>query len=233
MHKIIDIVRNIKAINNISFKLPIKDIIICSNDNNFISIKYIIDYLKSESKIYNIIFDDIKKYSSLIITPNKSTIGKEFKSNSKYILKKLNEIVIQKNNININIDSFKLNKNHFIINYNIQEIQNYVHHLNQDILVYLNITSNQTIKNDYYANVITSSVQHFRKDLHLNPWDKIYINIHTSSKKLIQILQNQNKKITNIIGEFSINKNINKLKVENKEFIIEEIKYIIQIYKNS
>ena len=182
------------------------------------SISDILDHLKRESNVLNIEFKDISLFSKIQITPNKSTIGKDFKKDSASIIKEISKIKTT-NKININNNIFELNESHFNIERENQKIDNYDDLINEsnDILIYLSLDQNEEIMLKYYSNILATNVQKFRKELNLRPWDKIFINYITDSEVFIKSFNMYNTDIQNLISNpVFINYNINKSIVNSK-----------------
>ena len=193
LHKIIDSVRSIRAQNKISFKMPIKDILVCVEDHLKLSenLNFIIDHLTSESNVLNVNFDDINKYSKIALTYNKAAIGTEFRSKAKYVysqLKNLDEHFI-KNSILADdclelAEGITLNKNHFNVVREVKEIENYIYHLtDNNLIVYLNTGIFVDTLTLYRSKLLITAVQQFRKELQFKPWDKINVNYVTTDNE--------------------------------------------------
>lgn len=203
LFEIIDLVRTLRGKNLINFKMPISNIIVASNDSNLEnSITDILDHLKSESNVLNIEFKDISLFSKVLITPNKSTIGKDFKKDSTSIIKEVYKISQITNKLNINGNVFELNESHFNTERENQKIDNYddIINDNNDLLIYLSLDQNENIMLKYYSNILSTNVQKFRKEINLRPWDKIIINFITESKTFIAAFNTHTKEIQNLIG---------------------------------
>ena len=66
-----------------SRKMPIKEIMVCSENNCFKDqVKEFEKYIISESYVLNIRYENINDYFNKLITPNKGEIGKKFKQDS-------------------------------------------------------------------------------------------------------------------------------------------------------
>jgi len=193
MHKIVDLVRVVRAKNQISFKMPLKEVIVCSKDNQQLP-SNLITYLQSQFRIINIQFQDIADYSSVTITPDKGAIGKQFRKDAKNIYKALEQLPdLTENTIdNLKIDNkYQLTRKHFKINYNVTNRgTNYVHELSDNnLLVYANTEVTSEMTDSYNRNVIVSTFQKFKKELGLKPTDSIIINITTQSKYVEDLLK--------------------------------------------
>ena len=234
LFEIIDLVRTLRGKNLISFKMPISNIIVASNDSNLEnSIADILDHLKSESNVLNIEFKDISLYSKVLITPNKSTIGKDFKKDSTSIVKEIYKISEIVDKLNINDKTFDLDKSHFNIEREIQKIDSYdeIINDNNDLLIYLSLDQNEDIMLKYYSNILSTNVQKFRKELSLRPWDKIIINYKTDSEVFIKAFQQYKSDIEDIISNpVFINNEIDSSKFSSKLINFDDASFEIRIY---
>lgn len=242
LYEIIDLVRTLRGQNLINYKMPVSDIIICSNDPSLENdISHIIEHLKIESNILDVSFKDITTMSNIVITPNRSTIGKEFKKDSKTIIRNLS--IIPKENLSkiyknftvkaIN-NEFKLNETHFNVDRDNESIDNYASLMNDDnnLLVYINLEKNNEIIGRYYSNILATSVQKFRKELNLRPWNKININFITNSVVFMDAYNKYNKDIEDIVRN-SVSMNSKNMSGSYDETILEyETETVhIRIYK--
>ena len=86
----------------------------------------------------------------------------------------------------------------------------------------------------YLSNVMATSIQKFRKEINLKPWDKISINFITKSQIFIDAFEKYNQHIFDLVrNPVSINKEIENNQFE--ETIVEhnDDKFKIQIYRIS
>ena len=243
LYEIINLVRTLRGKNLISFKMPIEDIIVCSNNENLEqSIDYIIDHLKNESNILNVTFKDISIMSKIIITPNKSTIGKEFQKDSQNVLNyisKLDDEYLLNNykNLTITLDKeFSLNESHFNVIRNNTSIENYGDIMNDsnDLLIYINLKQSNDIMLQYLSNVMATSIQKFRKEINLKPWDKIAINFLTESEIFIQAFENYNENIFDLVrNPVFMNREMESNQFEETSIEHDDETFKIRIYKQS
>ena len=94
-----------------------------------------------------------------------------------------------------------MNETHFNVNRDNRTIDNYVSLMNEnnDLLVYINLEQNDEIMSKYYSNVLATSVQKFRKELNLRPWNKIHIDFITESVVFIDAYNKYSQDIVNIV----------------------------------
>jgi isoleucyl-tRNA synthetase len=238
LHEIINLVRIIRARDNIPFKMPVSDIIVCSNNAKLKEqINFVLDHLKTESNILNVQFDDINKYSQQIITCNKSTIGRQFKKMAKPIyaqVAKLSNEYVLKNIDNLEINDVTLNKSHFNVQRNIMNKENYSYESTNDLIIYLNQTKNREIILQYYSKLLSTTIQKFRKELELKPWDKIIVNYVTQSNDFQEAFLTHKQTINdNINNPVHMNSNSNKANViGEKDVTLENNKLKLQIMKS-
>ena len=209
LFRVIDLVRTIRGQKEISFKMPVSDIIICSKNSNLENeISNIIEHLKSESNILSVTYRNINEMSNVNITPNRSAIGKEFQKDSREIISYISDLPSE-NLVNVYKDfiikginkDFNMNNNHFNVVRNNKFLDDYTSILSDDneLLVYLNLKQDINIIKRYYANILSTSVQRFRKELELNTWDKIWVNFLTNSKDLIEVFDEYKTDIEGVI----------------------------------
>ena len=241
LYEIIDLVRTLRGKNLINYKIPISDIIICSDDPSLEQkLEFIIDHLKIETNILNVSFKDISEMSKVTIAPNKSTIGREFKSNSKKILNHLNSIpndflLESYENLIINDinKKYNLTDKHFSIERINNPVENYsdLMNSNNNLLVYINLKQNDDIILKYYSNILATNVQQFRKELSLRPWDKIFVNFITTSDMFIKAFNKYKSNIESIVQN-PVFINSDKLEQYNETIMNYEDEIIyIRIYK--
>ena len=220
--------------------MPIEDIIVCSNNENLEqSISYIIDHLKNESNILNVTFRDISTMSKIVITPNKSTIGKEFQKDSRNVLNyisKLDDEYLLNNYKNIIDKEFSLNETHFNVVRSNTSIENYGDLMNDsnDLLVYINMTQSNEVMLQYLSKVMATSIQKFRKEINLKPWDKIAINFITESEMFIHAFENYNQNIFDLVrNPVFMNREMESNQFNETSIDHDDDTFKIRIYKRS
>lgn len=205
LFEVIDLVRTLRGKQLISHKMPLSDIIICSSNKNLEkSLENVLEYLKNESNVLNISFKNISEMTSISITANKSTIGKEFQRNSGKVIKLINNLdenTLNQNYKNITIEEFNLNESHFNVIRNNNQIEDYADIMNDDndLLIYINLIQDENIMLRYYSNIMATSIQKFRKEINLKPWDKIAINFVTNSEILKNAFVKYNDEIESLV----------------------------------
>ena len=237
LHQIIDLVRIVRARDNIPFKMPVADILICSNNPALEQqLAFVLDHLKTESNILNVKFDDINKYSQKMITCNKGAIGKQFKKLAKDICKevaKLSNNHILENIDNLQVCGVTLNQSHFNIQRNISDIPNYCYESSNDFIVFLNQTKNREIILQYYSKLLSTTIQKYRKELELKPWDKIIVNYVTQSDDFQEAFSVHKQTINNNINNpVHMNNELNNNVIGEKEVTLENKKLKLQIMKS-
>ena len=234
-NNLVDIVRSIRGKENISLKMPVNDILVCSSNpdlqKKMITIN---EMLINEMNTHSIDYDNIDDFSTMDISPNKSTIGKEFKSSSKLIYKQLNNLskdYIISNLKNLELDNSTLNETHFNVNLKICEKSGYLYEYDNKYdnkyLVYVNSVITKDLKYEYYANKISTEVQKYRKELELKPWNKINILFNTESSIINHVLTKYKHFIENrLSNSIFIVDTLNITKVVN----IDDMELEIEIY---
>ena len=231
-NNLVDLVRSIRGKENISFKQPLKDVLICSDEQCLpMRLNRLIGLLKKEMNINLIEFGDIREFTSQDISPNKGQIGKDFKSNSKDVYKRLRNLskeYLLENITNLVIGDIVLNESHFNIDYKIQTKLGYFYEYDKKYLVYLNSEITEDLKLEYYANKIAAEVQKYRKELKLKPWDKINILFETDSDVIEKSLRTCQQQIETRLSNhiFILKDNIDN---NFKKVMIDEYNLNIQI----
>ena len=109
----------------------------------------------------------------------------------KHIIKYINDLPSE-NLVNVYKDftikgidkEYNMNESHFNVVRNNKDLEGYASIMSDDneLLVYLNLQQDSNIMKRFYANILSTSVQRFRKELELKTWDKIWVNFLTSSE---------------------------------------------------
>ena len=246
--KVIDMMRLLRGKEDMSRKMPIKEIMVCSENNCFKDqVKEFEKYILSESYVLNIRYENINDYFNKLITPNKGEIGKMFKQDSKNIVKEIENCSIEKledllyKNIPIETLPDEINGDnkdkYFNIKIEYKEIEQYrtiVDDKDPICGIYANIEQDDETIMMYYSKLMASFVQKYRKELELKPWDKIITNYKTESDILIESYnQYKNEIESTLINPTYINKDglereiygrINE-KIDNKDIEIEVYKF--------
>jgi len=196
LHEIIDLIRTNRGKRQLSFQVPIKDVLICSSNPLLVEqLQFLLSQLKSEANVNSLHFENIEEFSKVKIVPNRSVIGKEFKKEARNILKEIgkldNNFILEELDSNefINILDKKLTKEYFHIKREVTEIDDYQSEMDDELIIYINTAKDKNIILEYYSNVLSTNVQQFRKELDLNPWDEILVNYKSKSELICSAYQ--------------------------------------------
>ena len=176
-----------------SAKTPIKYCEICmDSDFKLRQIESCIDLIQSELNIIDIKYSKLSDNIKYKIVPNKAILGKKYKKFATEIYKflenltelnKLNEIIQTDNSIRL------------YINGNVYDIleEEYTKEpkfsddelFEDDILVKIDFTYDEKIKNMHHLKKFVSQIQNQRKIMGLHPWDKISIEVQSDDFNIV------------------------------------------------
>ena len=192
LHEIIDMVRVVRGKNNLQFKLPIKDIMICSKDNYLESVfKGVVHYLTDNTKVNEVKFDSLEKYTKVELLPNRAAIGKAFGKKSREIFKYITDFGTKKT-----MQFYKLEKDkYFTETVNTNPINGYYNLINNNILIYVSKKIDKQQIEQYNINSLCSEIQKMRKECELKPWQKIKLYLGFSSESINKFVLKNTKAI--------------------------------------
>jgi len=233
--EVIDLVRSGRSKFDLTYKMPINDIIICTKDNMYKELLLGFEnYIFTEGNILNIAYDHINEFSKINYLPNRSLIGKKYKKDAKTIYEYLDTLdinkFIQKNNTldlehNLDIECFDIKRE-------TMNLKNYESIINNDnnLLIYININQNDETKQKYIAKLLASNIQQLRKEAGLRPWNKIKVNLTTESALICEAFNINNDYIYDIIRcEIYLNQSLSD-SIITKEFELLDENVSITIY---
>lgn len=221
-----------------SVRIPIKGCTIYWLDEDiYNSLKLLIPLIEDEINCQNFTYIQLDNDSSLIYTikPNLKEIGKTFKSDSKIIIDSLTTLsketlkeyydgTINRVTITNNNKLFVLDRTYFdvavainIVNQPNQSDQSNIKNIATDgMLVSLDMTYDEETHYSYQLKNLISFIQNKRKEMKLNPWDKIHVTYYSenSCEKFETMLLDGSEDIfrklgTNILKSASPNNNNN------------------------
>jgi len=229
LHKVIDMVRIIRGKNNLQFKLPIKNMIVCSSENILEPIlKHVIQYLSGNTKVNVVTFDNLEKYTTKKLTPNRASIGKVFGKKSREIFKYISQHGSQEAIEHFNLDE----KKYFNKDIDIKNLDGYYHHLNDSILVYVSKIIDNEQMEQYNLNSLCSEIQKLRKAAKLKPWQKIKLYLGFNSQSINKFVFRNTKQIMErTISNLHINDKPSANVLNSKCVKIDNIDIEIILYK--
>jgi isoleucyl-tRNA synthetase len=182
------------TINHSSLKVPLKKVIICTNDEIIGKLEPNIHCLKDELNCDMITFETIDSSMTYKVTPNLPNIGKEFRGESKKIVKFLSSLehdflesayvngVIEYDN-----DSKKiiLNSKHYKLSKIPKEetsdnIKSF--YCKSGILVKIDHTYDHDINIREQMRILQSTIQQKRNEMELKSWNKIRLLVDSKLK---------------------------------------------------
>ena len=175
MQDVIEMIRRLRLEQSINLSRPIKQVIICHQDNQFMNdIEYLKNYILSGANLINLQVDNIEKYASFEITPNIGSIGKCFKKDSGKVINLINTSNLE----NIQTKKFK-DKNITSEFYNIipkliKDTQSPTL-IEGEILIIMDINQDEEVMSLDDINKFRREVQSMRKEAGLQMWNKIKI----------------------------------------------------------
>lgn len=216
VQKVITLIREIRDSVKINHRRPVVCASIgCIDDNNWLIIQDILDYVKTESNVMNVkkleldnllerkteanvpeikqyLLDkghDLKYMKDILSYLSKLTDQQitEMESNG-FITEPKSNILINKNLVNIK---------HILKNNNVS------YKISDNIVVHLDTTYSENVEREHLIRLINTAIQMHRKDVMLKPWDIIELSYYTESQKLHAFIENN-------IAQF-LSKNIVKI----------------------
>jgi isoleucyl-tRNA synthetase len=175
MQDVIEMIRRLRLEQSINLSRPIKQVIICHQDNQFMNdIEYLKNYILSGANLINLQVDNIEKYASFEITPNIGSIGKCFRKDSGKVINLINTSNLE----NIQTKKFK-DKNITSEFYNIipkliKDTQSPTL-IEGEILIIMDINQDEEVMSLDDINKFRREVQNMRKEAGLQMWNKIKI----------------------------------------------------------
>jgi len=193
--KTIDIIRLMRSNNNISTKYPLKEAIICADEQFLNNIKELESYLMKETNLLSIQYELCTRYMKNIIIPKVKEIGQKFRKDSKKVQDFINnlnaeqiETFIQTNQLNTPFGT--LTSNELSIKFDVHQIDSKYKYLvdntSTTVLILLDVNQNEETLKLYNGRVIATQIQKMRKEAGLHPWDKINVYYETANPELIE-----------------------------------------------
>jgi len=164
--------------SSIGLRWPLKEITIISKSKDVEnSIKELKSFILYRLNTKTLKLEKENKLFKPVFSPNKTTIGKDFKKDSSLIFSKLDENMMKKivKNDFIFIDKFKLNKTHINIRDMVPENLKVSEFKSGYLIIDTNITKDIEIEG--YAREIIRRLQDLRKEKKLKKQDKINLSL--------------------------------------------------------
>lgn len=215
MDKLKHIVKIVRLLRNRSnqvktIRIPIKEVIIFNNDNQFLNDVKIIENLAKEEINCDVFrYEKLSDNVSYELEPNNSSLGKKYRSKSKLIRNNLdkidnNQIIRFANN---QLDSLELvmNDEKYILtrdDIDVKIIANnmdkkYIFETVGDLMVAIDTTYDLDSHNNYQLRMALRQIQKLRKDTGLNPWNKIVVHISANNNQVSEYFEDNKNNIEN------------------------------------
>jgi isoleucyl-tRNA synthetase len=205
---------------------PIKEIqIISSNKDVKTTLDNFEDLLKSKLNVKEIRHEETFKFESVNVSPNKSQIGKDFKTDAPLIYEKLTQEHLSKfyEKREVKVEEFLLKRNHFFIEEIMPEGLAASEFKNGKVILNLEIT--KELEQEGFARETIRRIQDLRKAKGLKKKDQINLSI-ASKYNLEKFKEYIKEKVGASIVEFKDMKYENKdeFKIKGHQFKISFVK---------
>jgi isoleucyl-tRNA synthetase len=191
----------------VGVRWPLREIkIITSSNNVVVTAKKLEKLILSKLNIKSIKFEEENNIFELELSPNKTTIGRDFKQDSPFILQNINEEMMQEilRNGATFLEKFNIRKEHLLVKQKIPENLR-VSKFKQGSII-LETEVNEDLELEGFARELIRRLQDLRKEKGLKKQDKINLAVSTKLD-----LSNFKEMIKKRVG-------INNLSLEKKEF---------------
>lgn len=220
---------SIRKKNNIKARIPLASITIAGNCEAIKNNTTLIETIKDEINVKNVIFlEDFSNFSvKKIVNLDASKIAKRLGKNFPAVLQMAKTGNYRQNGINIVINGHEIFADEHEIQLILQNNDTNYTSLDGKYLIILDTQITQTLQNEGIARDFVRSIQNTRKEMGLNITDQISIKIHTQNNE-IKVAINEN---IEYIKEQVLAKNID-FSQENLENAInfgEDVNFVIKI----
>ena len=196
---IINLGRRIRSREDISFKKPIKEMVIITPNIESLSSE-IIDLIQKELNVVDLVKSNENKFISYLMIPNYKKAGKKFGKNLKKIkqfLQNISQDEIENfiKNGYIVFENEIIDKEFIELKTQFQNIEEkYNYDSDKDILLLVDKNTNENINCIYISKLLIREIQKMRKELSFEQHEeiKIYYEIYKQGK-ISEILQNKQK----------------------------------------
>lgn len=229
LQQVVVSIRIIRSKNNLTLKMPLKEVNVCHNDEQYLNdIREVEQYLKEESNSLNIVYSDQKGKVLYSVTPVQSVLGKKYRTNSRDVCKmirnidsstveqfinKESDMYIQFKGVDVKLESDEFTVN-IRVSTDIPELSTYI---DGKLLTVVDTTATPEVVAMYRKKLFVRTVQEMRAEAGLHPWDKISIfyssvedieNVLTTYKDMIEndLMYSIHKKDVSQYGDVLIDK---------------------------
>ena len=235
--ELINCVRKVRSLNNISHKKPITELTIIANNDINEQCLFFQNYIKDDLNILNVVCDtNIDDYHIYVANPNLKNIGKKYRNIIKIIVKYLNnlsnnevkELIKDDKNVYITeLDKYIDLTDMYTINKKTIEKENcfFINDTNISISAkFINNIENNSI---YVGKLLNREIMNMRKKVGLIPCNEALVEyeIKSSSEVFDMVINNQDKYFKPHYKEYiyPLNQEFNKYnKYSEKQVVIDE-----------
>jgi isoleucyl-tRNA synthetase len=196
-----------KSANSTSAKVPLRNMIIGSRSNEFISdVKELEKYLLEEINVMNVSYSDANNMLKYVVKPDNKAIGSKFKNNAnkvKELIKEHELLIVEQFKYNRASEITLPNSEYKLSSTDIEYDTVFASKLNDGelvtfdngIVVIIDTTHDDNVINLYLSRLFVGTIQKLRKEAKLKPWNKINIYYETESNRLIDAINKYKSKI--------------------------------------
>lgn len=243
LQKIVETVRYLRSLNNVTSTKPLNKITISCSDEIMKRIKIMDEYICNEINCLQIYYKNEKNDVNYVVEPNMKILGKMYRNKLKKIIEKLS--MIDQNtlqdfyenkvlSLNINIDDEILTFDKNNIDVIIKNNEDKLTTICGDIIVTIDPSYNEEVNELYEMRLFVKEIQQIRKNNNLHPNDEICVYYDTNDDykftiKKHELLLKSKIKYDVLYMNHDINDNceISEIIEINKKKIILKIKLIV------
>lgn len=210
MQSVIDLARVIRERNTLPLKYPLGEVVVIHKNQEYLDdIISLQSYVKEELNIRNItVSADKDKYSvSARAEPDHMVLGKRLKDDFKKVTAEIRKMTPAQ------VEDYISNGSTTLLNHTLttgdlriifqftEEKSKYQAHSDNDVLVLLDVTPDQSMIDEGVAREVVNRVQKLRKKAKLVPTDQVtvYYNISTAAEYLLSIAEKHSTYISTSI----------------------------------
>ena len=204
MMKVIRMIREVRGLNNINVRTPLKSVTVCGSETFTDFVKELESYITDDCNVLEMKYGLVNEHVEYILTPNLNFLGKKFRKETNNVIKLLN--TLDKESVTKFMTEHKLETKYglltdedIIVKCQAKETK-YKYLIDGDILILCDITKDEMVMDLYYAKMFAVSIQRTRKLVDLKPWHKIIVYYETESIWLHELLMKMSKEIDKIIA---------------------------------
>lgn len=208
LHKVIEMVRNLRLENSLTVKRPVHKITIASDDQMIEQdVTELYQYLNTECNVLNLEFVPLSQFVRYKAKADMSKLGKEFRGNAPQVRALIEGMTedqvhnlescqsVDLGQLEGQVDCVKIVLGEFSIPIDCIKIvselameKTVVRKLTNGLLIVLDMTETQEVREIYKMRLFHSEVQQLRKDAGLHSWDHVTFSFDSNDGELTTIL---------------------------------------------